>query len=550
MLVGISCIAFAGCSDVDEYTESDADGFLWLSLSKAETRAAMDTDGTGSFVEGDRVGLYIDNGTSTQYRELVYEGGEWLPRLRRQEFGMGRLTLSAHYPVVDAASDAARCEFRVAQNQSGVGYAESDLLTAQTTIDEGRYMGRLTFRHALHRLRIELSGDASAAEVAVRSRLNGVVGLLTGEAEATEGEFEWIVPSRNDDGSLEAVIFPQTAAPYRDGEGVLLRVTADGKEYDFKAPQTLGDGSPLERFEAGKQITIRLSFKEAVVSEWANRKVWVYGITPPPDDAWIQLYPDLYSTYHLPWKEEYGWYDCNKRNPTDAAGGVPDGSMCWAAVDSNLLHWWFKHNMKYVEMYGDKYKGPDYNYPLPKAQESDIFQCFIDSFHNEGGYGDAGINWFIHGEIPYTPSRDYPYNDGGYFKDVFPSDVRLGKVVRGMSRERFNETIKDALVNRKAIGISIGVASASGHIETIWGAEFDENGDVSYIYMSDNNDRDLFESYGIGCGRYRIVYGTYPEGGTYTGYLTGYIGSTKPVNISSLTVIELGEEYWKTYFGL
>lgn len=30
----------------------------------------------------------------------------------------------------------------------------------------------------------------------------------------------------------------------------------------------------------------------------------------------------------------------------------------------------------------------------------------------------------------------------------------------------------------------------------------------------------------------------------------GYIGSTKPVNIAGLTIIELGEEYWKRYFGL
>ena len=50
-----------------------------------------------------------------------------------------------------------------------------------------------------------------------------------------------------------------------------------------------------------------------------------------------------------------------------------------------------------------------------------------------------------------------------------------------MSKERFNDTIKDALANRKAIGVSIGVVSSSGHIETIWGAEFDENGDISYI---------------------------------------------------------------------
>ncbi len=123
ILVCISSIALAGCYDADDNAAADAGGFLWLNLSKGETRAAIDSDGAGSFTEGDRVGLYIDNGTTTQYRELVYEGGEWLPRLRRQEFGMGRLTLSAHYPVVAGASDAAPegYGFDVAQDQSGAG---------------------------------------------------------------------------------------------------------------------------------------------------------------------------------------------------------------------------------------------------------------------------------------------------------------------------------------------------------------------------------------------------------------------------------------------
>lgn len=166
ILVCISSIALAGCYDADDNAAADAGGFLWLNLSKSETRAAIGGNGVGAFTEGDRVGLFIDNGTTTQYRELVYEGGEWLPRLRRQEFGMGRLTLSAHYPVVAGASDAAPegYGFDVAQDQSGAGYAESDLLTTQAVIDEGRYMGQLTFGHAMHRLRIELSGDAVSTE--------------------------------------------------------------------------------------------------------------------------------------------------------------------------------------------------------------------------------------------------------------------------------------------------------------------------------------------------------------------------------------------------
>ncbi|WP_274958193.1 hypothetical protein [Millionella massiliensis] len=48
----------------------------------------------------DRIGLYIDNGSEVQYRELTYQGGEWMPRLKRSDFGDGTLTMSAHYPAV------------------------------------------------------------------------------------------------------------------------------------------------------------------------------------------------------------------------------------------------------------------------------------------------------------------------------------------------------------------------------------------------------------------------------------------------------------------
>lgn len=49
---------------------------------------------------------------------------------------------------------------------------------------------------------------------------------------------------------------------------------------------------------------------------------------------------------------------------------------------------------------------------------------------------------------------------------------------------------------------------------TIWGIEFDDNGDVAYMYMADNNDRESYESRGIGCLRLQIVYEPLPEGGT------------------------------------
>lgn len=48
------------------------DDYLQLTFSAIETRADLDENGAGSFSEGDRIGLFIDNGTSTEYRELTY----------------------------------------------------------------------------------------------------------------------------------------------------------------------------------------------------------------------------------------------------------------------------------------------------------------------------------------------------------------------------------------------------------------------------------------------------------------------------------------------
>lgn len=517
------------------------DDYLEISFSRT-TRADLDEDGAGNFSEGDRVGLYIANGSETVYRELTYTSGEWTPRLRRSEFGEGELILAAHYPVrTEEAANPAQAVFSIADDQSADGFAASDLLFARKSLPAGNYQVAMPFSHALHRLRVEIKGEGVSTP-SLRSRMNGTVDLLTGQVSVTEDSFGWITPRTNSDGSYEAVIFPQNVESYRDEEG-LLKIPTTVREVVYKAPDQL-NGEPLTEFEAGKQLTIRLNLTSSGDAEWANRKAWVYGIKAPEEDAWIQCFLHQgYDTYYLPWKEEYGWFDCNKVNPF---GGEPDGMMCWAAAASSMLHWWIAQNKQYVDRYGDKYKGPDYTYPLPKEQTSDIFKCFADTFVNKAGYGDAGLNWFIHGDTKgqFLPAWDN-YNEGGYFKDVFPENVYLGSNVPGLGKERFNETIKNALSNRQAIGISHGKVT-SGHIETIWGAEFDENGDVSAIYMADNNDPEYFKDKKIGCARYKIVYG---DGGSSTYYQLGFIGGGSLIVINRLFLLSLGQEYWEQYFA-
>lgn len=94
--IGVRCVAFSACtSEKAEFDGPGGDGCLQLTFSRAATRADVAQDGSGDFVEGDRIGLYIDNGTDVSYRQLTLTGGQWLPLLKRSEFGSGRLNLSA-----------------------------------------------------------------------------------------------------------------------------------------------------------------------------------------------------------------------------------------------------------------------------------------------------------------------------------------------------------------------------------------------------------------------------------------------------------------------
>ena len=95
-VLSVSCDADSSVAVSDDRN----DGYLQLEFSRDMTRADIGNDGSGSFSAGDVVGLYIDNGDNVEYRELTYDGSEWLPRLERSEFGFGELVLSAQIPLM------------------------------------------------------------------------------------------------------------------------------------------------------------------------------------------------------------------------------------------------------------------------------------------------------------------------------------------------------------------------------------------------------------------------------------------------------------------
>lgn len=300
--------------------------------------------------------------------------------------------------------------------------------------------------------------------------------------------------------------------------------------------------------------------------EFRNKKLWLYGIDSPVYDAEtvIEVSPgnpiDNYTpnvwakkvyhwsdgttseSYLLPWGESCGWYDCNKTYYVD---GAPDEHMCWAGASSSILHWWLEQNKEYVAAYDAKYGNePEFEkYPRPSAafspsSKSAIFKLFVDNFYDRAA--GEGVNWFISGRPGNTSGIKNPAMQDcpGYFSRVFEmSDLVLTRN-GAISKSRFNQIIKQALKNRQALQFTIN----GNHAMAIWGAEFDDEGYVDYIYYVDNNDGDQ-NPLGAACIRKDI---TYKEDDLMGLKDQTFMGGS--VRISALDVVDLRRDIWRQAF--
>lgn len=585
MLLALLLLGTA-CRHEELDTGFDNDGyveFLFTKDGNVSTRADIAEDGSGAFVQGDKIGLYIAaEGGATRYITLTYENGSWTPQLKRSDLGKGRVRLDARYPADEDAAKESFHALHLSADQSGAEYETSDLLRSHRSIDMATFSGsriEMQFGHALHRLVMELDSGGEALPddigVRIRGKLEGTVDLRSGTAEASNAAAEWITPRELEPGRYCAVFFPQAL----EAGAEWVKITTSGKESVYEAPATVGGSSSLE---AGRQTTLRLTLKhngtvepdpEPDPGEWANSKRWVYGIEAPvcdPDEV-VTCFPALssfpqgkwfkageYSPEYLNWSSDYGWYDCDKRNMFgNNTGFIEDGNLCWAAGASNLLHWWMHHNRAYIEAYDRKYGTDLYpDFPRPSMtftdqKESEIFDLFRENFKNLGRWDDAAVNWFVNGTLgrlyhPYDPDIETRFQ--GYFKEVF-SGVSVATSSTMFTKEIFNRTIKEALTNRQALGfVRLTMPGGEVHAMVIWGAEFDEAGDVSAIYYVDNND--YYDFGGTGSTgdyqRHRVIRTPI----WYTDEITWpvHMGTGKSTYIKDLTTVDLGRDIWQKAF--
>ncbi len=328
--------------------------------------------------------------------------------------------------------------------------------------------------------------------------------------------------------------------------------------------------------------------KREAADEFANKTCWVYGVKAPDFPGkenvksykvwWTDPYPEGewmrydYETIgvdaeiqQLTWADTCGWYDCNKTYEFDNAA---DNNLCWAASASNLIHWWLVNNKSYIERY-DKLYEQHYDFARPSeafrapnpgdyaSNKSEVFKFFISMFQNRAGWSSSGVNWFVNGNWTNisAPFRDPSMYDTfkGFFFNAFSKQDAIAEDDRNMEKENFNRLIKKAFLENKAIGIGvydIAGAGTGSHALTLWGAEFDEEGYVSYVYYCENNMPDQ-DANGAALIRIAITYAKNPA--SMSDSLIAYFtqlpkpqgGKRNTYLVTDLCLVDLRQDVWE-----
>lgn len=539
-----------------------------------DSRAVITDNGNGHFSEDDCIDVWMKAGEETSNMQLQYVGGKWTPSLKQMDNGQPTWSLSALFPVLSqSAGDVTRRVLDLPRDQSNAENGqEADVLFANTTVSTTDASATLQFKHALHRINIHLNGTVPEdLKLEIRNCTSGEISMVDGSVNLTKTVYSWIVPQKKENQTYTAIILPQSAKAYQSGDG-LLRLTSGGKQITYLL------STDVQSFNPGMQTTLNLTLKEAEVSEvdteFANQTRWVYGITSPvfPGkdkvqtlSVWVTDFPEgewfrydyekmglLNDENYLTWKEGCGWYDCNKT--FGYKGG--DKNMCWAATASNLLHWWLAHNRKYVAAYELKYPGKTCPKEYRKMTEADqlhseIFNFFKDMYPNKGSWETGGVNWFINGDkknLNACADENFP----GFFCEVFSKQDAVATETYNMSKVNFNNWMKEAFKNRKAIGFSVyGFSNANEglHAMTIWGAEFDEEGNVSYLYFCDNNSAEDEPNH-ASLRRFKVVYEGSGTRETYIAPLDNVDGTPvkRKTMVCTLTLVDLCQDLWQKAF--
>lgn len=217
-----------------------------------------------------------------------------------------------------------------------------------------------------------------------------------------------------------------------------------------------------------------------------------------------------------------GYYDTNKAR--NGQNKDVDRNLCFATTASNVLHWYLQENREkiqdYIDLHGDEIRRVGQkNYSLqdflnqsdPDQWNSLIFDYFKLIYgHRENGFKTGPlVDLFING---YTPEKlvnseaDFETMDerGGFLYGILGK--KLQSDITRSFRFTFSTDVKELLSTGHALCISYSFGKYS-HVVSLWGADFDESGNLAGVYVTDSDDQDeTGEDPEVGLKYYRITY--------------------------------------------
>lgn len=260
----LATLALAACNNEDDApTDGLRPGQVDIRTSicantDISTRATIAPDGSGAFATGDELGLYAYAGsmaclTNSSYK--VNETALFWDELSKSE----AVTFSAYYPVATDIADATAYTFNAATT------ATSDLLVATPVTKSKGERVTLNFRHAMHRLVVNVTTNVSGWDAAqARITLKGMnaaadVNILTGTvtpSEASEADGDYAAQTG---AATTFVVAPQKVTTGADW----IQIEIGGKTFTYQVPTqyTKPDGGTenLIQLNSGETLTLNLN---------------------------------------------------------------------------------------------------------------------------------------------------------------------------------------------------------------------------------------------------------------------------------------------------
>ncbi len=289
--------------------------------------------------------------------------------------------------------------------------------------------------------------------------------------------------------------------------------------------------------------------------------IWAHGITPPAMEqsgGFVKEKYGDYLNYTAPFKAGKGYYDTNK----SLNASFIDLNLCFAAVSSNMVHWWLEQNSSYVERYLKEKKGTvnvGENYAITDLrryidsfqdqQNSRVFDMFKTyyGYRTNGFVSDALVDLFINGYKPKVQggvnledSQLVPDSRGGFFYDVFKEKKLTNRIFSG-SYERFGEDVRTVLESKGLLGLTYRTLGYATHIVTVWGAEYDNQGKIRAVYITDSDD----QQEQIGLKRMGIT-----RDASGNPRLNNHVkNNSAGALLDYVHTIRLGQDLWEEYFN-